>query len=149
MKRLQSVAVIINRTQKLLMSYALQGSCNAGSTVKYGGCIDDHTDHSAIFQEPAPKTDPLADLDCSNFDIVKATQYGALNRVKGNIFQTFTSYSFIVNNLFSYCPSEKCEILLIFSILLLHQRELNRILCKFVHIVGPENLQMKLPFRNG
>ncbi|KAL0268773.1 UNVERIFIED_CONTAM: hypothetical protein PYX00_010589 [Menopon gallinae] len=69
----------MNKFEKL---QSLSGSCNAGSTVKYGGCIDDHTDQSAIFQEPIPKPDPLADLDCSNFDIVKATQYGALDRVK-------------------------------------------------------------------
>ncbi|KAK6619516.1 hypothetical protein RUM43_012273 [Polyplax serrata] len=67
---------------KLGKLQTLSGSCNAGSTVKYGGCVDDHTDQSAIFQEPVPKPDPSLELDCSNFDIVKATQYGSLSRVK-------------------------------------------------------------------
>ena len=62
----------------------LQGSCSAGSTIKYGGCADDYANTSVIFQEPAEKIDASKEVDHSNLDIVKATQFGALNRVKGN-----------------------------------------------------------------
>uniref|UniRef100_A0A1B6EA99 Uncharacterized protein n=1 Tax=Clastoptera arizonana TaxID=38151 RepID=A0A1B6EA99_9HEMI len=55
--------------------FVAQDSCKP----RYYGC-ERKGEPGTIFQEP--QTTTVVETDCSNFDIVKATQYGSLERVK-------------------------------------------------------------------
>ncbi|XP_046671938.1 palmitoyltransferase Hip14 [Homalodisca vitripennis] len=65
-----------------------QSACNPVNFVAqdackphYHGC-ESKNEGNAIFQEPTTNLNSAVDTDCSNFDIVKATQYGSLERCR-------------------------------------------------------------------
>lgn len=60
------------------VNFVAQETCKP----RYHGCDGGKNEPNTIFQEPAPAQNSVSDQDCSGFDIVKATQYGALDRCR-------------------------------------------------------------------
>ncbi|XP_057672728.1 palmitoyltransferase Hip14 [Diorhabda carinulata] len=56
-----------------------QNSCGA-AVASGGGCVESDKDYHSLISKD--NTVPVIEHDCSSFDIIKATQYGAFNRVK-------------------------------------------------------------------
>lgn len=59
------------------VNFVAQETCKP----RYHSC-EGKGEPSTIFQEPVTNQNAIAETDCSNFDIVKATQYGSLERCK-------------------------------------------------------------------